>query len=159
MLEYLHGQNIIYRDLKPENVLTKRNGYLKLIDFGTAKLLGEEEEKDGGERNFRTFTILGSPHYMAPEVIEGKGYSYAVDIYSLGVLFYEFIAGCLPFGQDLEDPYEIYKVRKSCDYLPFPSYVTSSKAKNLIRSFLSRKPNKRFPGWGVIKANRIFDKI
>jgi len=86
----------------------------------------------------RTFTILGSPHYLAPEVLEGKGYTFTSDFYSLGVVFYEFICGCLPFGEDLDDPYEIYKVRMNCNYLPFPKWIDCRGTKTLIRRFLSR---------------------
>jgi len=68
ILEYLHERDIIYRDLKPENVMIDEDGYPKLIDFGTAKIV-----------HGRTYTIVGTPHYMAPEVIVGKGYSVAVD--------------------------------------------------------------------------------
>lgn len=60
-LEYLHSQNIIYRDLKPENTMIDQKGYLRLIDMGTAKLLDRNSP--------RTFTVLGTPHYMAPEII------------------------------------------------------------------------------------------
>ncbi len=79
-------------------------GYLKLIDMGTAKFLKTKKRKDIA----RTWTIIGSPQYMAPEIIEGHGYSFAVDVYSIGVCFYEFISGFLPFGEELEDPFEIY---------------------------------------------------
>lgn len=90
-VEYLHMKNIIYRDLKPENVMVESDGYLKLIDMGTAKELKQN-------KGFRTFTIIGTPHYMAPEVMQGKGYTFAVDIWSLGVLLYEFVCGSLPFA-------------------------------------------------------------
>lgn len=91
-MEYLHIRNIIYRDLKPENVMVEADGYLRLIDMGTAKQLKQNS-------GFRTFTIIGTPHYMAPEVMQGKGYSFSVDIWSLGVLLYEFFCGHLPFGE------------------------------------------------------------
>jgi cGMP-dependent protein kinase len=65
-MEFLHTNHIIYRDIKPENVMVDSKGYIKLIDMGTAKNL---KNKSG-----RTFTIIGTPHYMAPEIIRGKGY-------------------------------------------------------------------------------------
>ena len=86
----------------------------------------------------RTFTILGSPHYLAPEVLEGRGYTFNADFYSLGVVFYEFICGCLPFGEELDDPYAIYRVRMTCNYLPFPQWIDDRNTKTLIRRFLSR---------------------
>lgn len=64
-MEYLHTNNIIYRDIKPENIMVDDKGYLRMIDMGTAKLL-----KGKGAR---TFTIIGTPHYMAPEILTGKG--------------------------------------------------------------------------------------
>lgn len=96
-------KNIIYRDLKPENVMVENDGYLKLIDMGTAKQLTQD-------KGFRTFTIIGTPHYMAPEVMKGKGYSFAVDIWSIGILLYEFMCGQLPFAENAEDPYEIHSI-------------------------------------------------
>ena len=64
-MEYLHGHSIIFRDIKPENIMVDHNGYMKLIDMGTAKFLKGKAS--------RTFTIIGTPHYMAPEIITGKG--------------------------------------------------------------------------------------
>lgn len=80
-LEYLHLQNIIYRDVKPENFIVDAQGYLKLFDLGTAKILKGKH----GVGN-RTFTIIGTPHYMAPEVICGKGYNCLVDLWSVGMI-------------------------------------------------------------------------
>ena len=90
-VEYLHSKNIIYRDLKPENAVADEEGYLYMIDLGTAKVLHEDS-------GYRTFTIIGTPHYMAPEIMEGKGYSFPVDIWSLGIIMYEMVCGGLPFG-------------------------------------------------------------
>jgi cGMP-dependent protein kinase len=101
-IEYIHLKNIIYRDLKPENVMVENDGHLKLIDMGTAKKLTSN-------KGFRTFTMIGTPHYMAPEVMHGKGYTFAADIWSLGVVLYEFLCGELPFANKLEEPHEIHK--------------------------------------------------
>jgi cGMP-dependent protein kinase len=68
-LEFLHENDVIYRDIKPENAVVEAKGYLKIIDLGTARKLDSAS-------GFRSFTIIGTPHYMAPEVINGKGYSF-----------------------------------------------------------------------------------
>jgi cGMP-dependent protein kinase len=96
-IEYLHNRKIIYRDLKPENVLVTENGFIKLIDFGTVKQI-----KD------RTATIIGTPHYMAPEVVLGEGYSFQVDYWSIAICIYEFICGGVPFGEGADDPMNVY---------------------------------------------------
>ncbi len=100
-MEYMHNNSIIYRDIKPENIMVDAKGYMKLIDMGTAKFL----KGKGG----KTFTIIGTPHYMAPEIITGKGYTYSVDLWSIGICLYEFMCGGVPFAEDAEDPYEIYE--------------------------------------------------
>ncbi len=100
-IEYLHERAIAYRDLKPENILLDSQGYIKLIDFGCARKLG-----DTG----RTYTLIGTPHYMAPEVILGRGYNQTADIWSVGVCCYEFMCGPLPFGYDAtEDQLHTFK--------------------------------------------------
>jgi cGMP-dependent protein kinase len=95
-IEYLHANNIIYRDIKPENIMIDDKGYMKLIDMGTAKFL----KGKGG----RTYTIIGTPHYMAPEILSGKGYTYSVDIWSSGICLYEFMCGGVPYAEDADDP-------------------------------------------------------
>ena len=94
---YLHERKIVYRDIKPENIMVVTNGFIKLIDFGTAKSM-----------NDRTNTVIGTPDYMAPEVILGKGYSFKVDFWSIAVMTYEFLCGKTPFGDGLEEPMDIY---------------------------------------------------
>ncbi|CAK80945.1 unnamed protein product (macronuclear) [Paramecium tetraurelia] len=135
--EYLHTvHQVMYRDYKPENLIVDDTGYLKLIDFGTAKL---------NQPGQKTFTIIGTPHYMAPEVISGKGYNQMVDLWSVGIILYEFVCGGLPFGEDAEDPFEIYKeiTKKPLSY---PSYMSDKTAKIFIEQLLSRIPELRLGG-------------
>jgi serine/threonine protein kinase len=96
IFEYLHGKDIVYRDLKPENIMIADDGYLKMIDFGFAKVVTK-----------RTFTICGTPEYIAPEILLNQGHGKPVDWWTLGILVYEMLAGFPPF-QD-EDPMNIYR--------------------------------------------------
>jgi len=77
-IEYLHKLNIVYRDIKPENIMIDDHGYPNLINMDTAKIL---KAKNGINK---TFTVLGTPHYMAPEILKGKGYGLQVDLWSIG---------------------------------------------------------------------------
>lgn len=96
-IKYLHDRKFIYRDIKPENIVINFNGYFKLIDFGTAKYMID-----------RTSTIIGTPHYMAPEVILGEGYSFQIDYWSIAICMFEFICGCVPFGELAREPMDVY---------------------------------------------------
>lgn len=101
---------------------------------------------------FKTFTIIGTPHYMAPEVFEGKGYSFEADYWSLGILLYEFVCGRLPFGQNVVgDPYSLYGLIKKSK-LDFPKYVTDEKVRHLIQFLLVKDPKMR-------SQQVTFDKI
>ena len=96
IFEYLHSKNVIYRDLKPENLLIDPKGYLKITDFGFAKVV-----------KGRTYTLCGTPEYLCPEILMNKGHGKGVDWWTLGVLIYEMIAGIDPFND--EDPMSIYR--------------------------------------------------
>mmetsp|Transcript_9230 Transcript_9230/g.17548 ORF Transcript_9230/g.17548 Transcript_9230/m.17548 type:complete len:888 (+) Transcript_9230:49-2712(+) len=135
ILEHLHERSIVYRDLKPENILVDHTGYLKLVDFGTAKIISD-----------RTYTILGTPHYMAPEVILGKGYNCLADFWTLGIILYEFICGMLPFGDDLRNPYDIYEAVLS-NQITYPRYVHRPfPSQPFIEQLLSKNPASRLGG-------------
>lgn len=123
-IQELHQHNIVYRDLKPENAVIDTKGYLYMIDLGTAKKLTQEKGN-------RTFTIIGTPHYMAPQIMEGKGYGLEVDIWSLGIMLYEMVCGKLPFGEEYDDPYLIYKEIMN-GKINYPNYYYNNRGKQLI---------------------------
>ena len=143
-IDYLHKQKIIYRDIKPENVMVNVKGYIKIIDFGTVK-----EIKD------RTSTIIGTSHYMAPEITKGEGYSFQVDIWSIAICMYEFFCGKLPFGEDYEDPMDIYRA-VSEEELVFPNFVTDEKFMKLMIKMLKKSPTNRLWKFKQIKEDPYF---
>lgn len=85
-IQYLHQRNVVYRDLKPENLLIDKNGHIKITDFGFAKQLDQSN---------RTLTLCGTPEYLAPEIIKGAkvGYGKSVDWWALGILIFEMLSG------------------------------------------------------------------
>ena len=142
-IEYLHNRKFIYRDLKPENVMVlNKNGYIKLIDFGTAKKITD-----------RTSTIIGTPHYMAPEVVLGEGYSFQVDCWSIAICMYEFMCGGVPFGENADDPMEVYLSVVNTK-LTFPSFCKDRDFKNLMTHMLNKNQVKR-----LIKIDRIKNHV
>jgi len=141
-IECLHSHNIVYRDLKPENVLLDDQGNIILTDFGLSK---ESVTSDN-----LTHTFCGTPEYLAPEVIHGSGYGKPVDWWSLGTLLYEMLTGLPPFyNQNLHVMYE--KIIRA--KLTFPEYL-SPEAKSLLTGLLDRDPKTRL-GSGPTDAEEI----
>ena len=140
----------MYRDLKPENVLIQESGYLKLSDFGFIK------EVKNGER---TYTLCGTPEYLAPEIILNKGHEKAVDWYTLGIFLYELLTGNPPFMH--KDPYEIFKMILY-QKLKFPPSMPDD-AKSLIRHLTDHDLSKRYGnlkhGSEDVKQHRFYDGI
>ena len=141
-IEFLHKKNMMYRDLKPENVLIDKKGHIKLTDFGLSKILSKEKEK--------TYTICGTPQYLAPEILTCDGYDDAVDWWSLGCIIYKMLTGIDPFHFSKEESLspEMYEVD-----IIIPDYVSKS-AKDLIKKLLVPNPKKRL-GWGLGGAEKI----
>jgi len=129
IFEYCHGMNIVYRDLKPENVLINFDGYVKLTDFGFAKVI-----------EHRTYTLCGTPEYIAPEVLLNKGHGKPVDWWTLGILIYEMIVGYPPFVD--EDPMGIYQKILS-GKIVFPK-LFDKNAKGLVKKLLTADLGKRY---------------
>lgn len=140
-MDYLHNElNIAYRDLKPENLVLDVNGYLKVTDFGFAKVLTN-----------KTFTLCGTPDYLAPEIVTGQGHDRAVDWWTLGILLYEMLSCFPPFFAD--KPMDIYR-KIIVGKFKFPRYV-SNPAKSLILGFLKSQPAKRLGYLGSQSVNKI----
>jgi len=144
-IDYLHKQKVIYRDIKPENVMVTVKGYIKIIDFGTVKEIQD-----------RTSTIIGTSHYMAPEITKGEGYSFQVDIWSIAICMYEFLCGKLPFGEDYDDPMDIYRA-VSKEELSFPDFVKDEKFIKLMNKMLKKNPTQRLWKFKQIKEDPYFD--
>lgn len=128
--DYLHSLGVAYRDLKPENVMLDRDGHLRLIDFGFAKVVKSD----------MTFTIVGTPEYLAPEIIQSIGHNTPVDMWALGVLIYEMLAGYPPFFAG--NPYDIYKKILGME-IKYPRHF-DVKARDLIQQLLAHSARKRF---------------
>ncbi|XP_060583596.1 cAMP-dependent protein kinase catalytic subunit PRKX-like isoform X3 [Ruditapes philippinarum] len=147
-LEYLHSRSIVYRDLKPENLLLDRDGHLKITDFGFAKKLLD-----------RTWTLCGTPEYLAPEIIQSKGYNKAVDWWALGILLFEMIVGFPPFFDD--QPFGIYEKILS-GKIDWPRHL-DPVVKDLIKKLLVPDRTKRLGnmknGAEDVKKHKWFKSI
>ncbi|XP_075969997.1 aurora kinase C-like [Anticarsia gemmatalis] len=130
-LLYCHTKKVIHRDIKPENLLIGHNWELKIADFGWSV----------HSPSSRRMTLCGTLDYLSPEMVEGKPHSYAVDIWSLGVLCYELLVGLPPF--DAKDSHQTYrKIRYVI--IKYPDFITD-KAKDLMGKLLVINPELRLP--------------
>lgn len=138
----IHSKGVVYRDLKLENLVLNSEGMLKVVDFGLAKVIRR-----------RTYTVCGTPEYMAPEIIRAKGHSYPVDFWALGILIFEMLNGDTPFLDPSQDHIKIYKqILTYCKrrlaepdrkLLTFPEKA-SSESQDLINGLLNPRAALRY---------------
>eukprot|EP00826_Nyctotherus_ovalis_P043903 TRINITY_DN4687_c0_g2_i3.p3 TRINITY_DN4687_c0_g2~~TRINITY_DN4687_c0_g2_i3.p3 ORF type:complete len:151 (+),score=35.11 TRINITY_DN4687_c0_g2_i3:734-1186(+) len=128
-LEYMHSNGVIYRDLKPENVMIGEDGHVKLVDLGLAKRVRD-----------RTTTLCGTPQYFAPEQVKGEPYGSEVDLWAFGVLLFELLAGYNPFVEE-DDPILLFRnIRKG--KINWAPYIRK-EARSFISKLLVNDPKER----------------
>lgn len=149
-LHYLHDRNIVYRDLKPENLLVDSTGHVKVVDFGFAKFVKS-----------RTYTLCGTPEYLAPELVLLKGHNKAVDYWALGVLLYEMAVGYSPFADHESGSQKAIFRNIVYNTVDFPKALQrEDELVQVIRALLTKDKSKRLGslkgGAEDIKAHAFF---
>ncbi|KAK5972188.1 3-phosphoinositide-dependent protein kinase 1 [Trichostrongylus colubriformis] len=166
-LQHIHSLSYVHRDVKPENILVGASGHIMLSDFGSVKDLSEDlsipVENDSGDnvgRRIRRSSFVGTAQYVSPEVLEGEPVSPATDLWSFGVVVYQFLTGKHAFHDESE--YLIYKRIQKLLYSYPPDF--SNAAKDLIDRLLVVKPEnrlgaKKMSGPEAIRGHEFFDGI
>lgn len=158
-LSHLHHRSICYRDLKPENILIDSKGYGVLVDLGFAKVVMD-----------KTFTLCGTPEYLAPEIILSKGHDKGVDYWAFGILIYEMLVGRSPFYAYGSDQVSLFKRIVQVKY-GFPPGLVNDLAQDLITRLIVRRQSNRFgclargdmdvrdhPWFAVIDHDKLLNK-
>jgi serine/threonine-protein kinase len=137
-LRHAHGLGIIHRDVKPENVMVRKDGALKLMDFGVAQIMDLERMTVTGQ-------LLGSPAYMAPELLEGKPLDVRTDVFSVGIMLYQLATGTLPFSG--RNPHEVLKkiAEGRFTHPRTQNRLIADRLARIIAKALARKPEDRYP--------------
>ncbi|XP_065854373.1 phosphoenolpyruvate carboxylase kinase 2-like [Euphorbia lathyris] len=134
-ISHCHRFNIVHRDIKPDNILFDSRGRVKLADFGSADWLSEERTMN---------SVVGTPYYVAPEVVMGREYNEKADVWSAGVVLYVMLAGIPPFyGETVEEIFEAV-IRGNLRFPPRIFRSISPAAKDLLRKMICRDSSRRF---------------
>jgi serine/threonine protein kinase len=146
--DYLHKNGIIYRDLKPENVLIDENGFVRLTDFGLSK--------DLFESGSTTSTFCGTKEYLAPEIVQHQKYSFPVDWWCLGILFYELLFGRTPFSAHANNLDTMFTA--ICEEsVSFPKQ-NPPELEDVIRKLLEKNPKNRY-NFEQLSKHKFFEVV
>lgn len=167
-VEYLHSFGIVHRDLKPDNLLITALGHVKLTDFGLSKMglmnLATSLSEGYYDRESQQFTdkqVFGTPEYLAPEVILRQGYAKTVDWWSLGVILYEFLIGCVPFFGETPEELFSHVINDSIEWPSEEEWPVTEESKDVITRLLAHNPLDRLGAAGAqeVKMHAFFDEI
>src|SRR4051812_40176001 len=149
-LEHPPPFGVIHRDVKPENVMIRDDGMVKLMDFGIAQIVDKERMTVTGQ-------LLGSPAYMAPEHVEGRPLDFRTDVFAVGIITYQLATGQLPFRG--KNPHEVLKKIADCKFAP-PEAVNplvGARLSRVIQKALSRDPGDRYPQVAPMRKELLDD--
>ena len=162
-VEYLHSFGIVHRDLKPDNLLITALGHIKLTDFGLSKMglmsLATnlyEGYIDKETKQFSDKQVFGTPEYIAPEVILRQGYGKPVDWWSMGIILYEFLIGCVPFFGETPEELFAHTVNDDIEWPDDDDWPVQTEAKELITFLLQQNPLDRLGTGGADFSRRFF---
>ncbi|XP_029678016.1 microtubule-associated serine/threonine-protein kinase 2 isoform X2 [Formica exsecta] len=149
-VEYLHSYGIVHRDLKPDNLLITALGHIKLTDFGLSKMglmsLATNLYEGYIDRDTRQFSdkqVFGTPEYIAPEVILRQGYGKPVDWWSMGIILYEFLIGCVPFFGETPEELFAHTVNDDIEWPDEDDWPVQPEGKDIITALLHQNPRDR----------------
>ena len=151
ILQALQKVGLIHRDIRQDNIIIVKNGYPKLIDFSCCKRV----------LNNKTNTLIGTPYFMAPEVLKGRNYSYSCDYWSVGILIYYLFYGEYPFGNKITQPDIIYKeiINKTIEYKQSNTELNDIDLQKLLSGLLNKNENERICNLNQVKNIDFFKDI